>query len=206
MNKLSRLIRDNKLFFVLYSVLAVIAITIILFFTKHHGFRVMNPYHHVVLNLFFSTFTYLGDGMFAVALGLFFLLLKQRRLCLLILSSYVLSGLIAQVLKEFIVELRPGSSPELNDYKYFLQDTLHGSKASFPSGHATTAFALAAVISFWYKDKRIGVLALLLAVMVGYSRIYTGNHFLIDVLAGSFLGLGCSIICWLALVKKTWFY
>jgi len=206
MKKISALIKDNKLFFLLYSIGAVIGIAIILLFTKYHGFRVMNPYHHVVLNLFFSTFTYLGDGMFAVGVGLLFLLLKQRRLSLLILSSYVLSGLIAQTIKYFVVSLRPGSSPELSDYKYFYEETLHGSHASFPSGHATTAFAMAAIISFWYKDKRIGVLAFLFALMVGYSRIYTGNHFLIDVLAGSFIGISCSIICWLALVKKTWLY
>lgn len=186
--------------------MALIGIVTILFFTKAHGFRVMNPYHHVALNIFFSTFTYLGDGIFAVAVGLLFLLLKQRRLSLLILSSYVLSGLIAQTLKYFIVSLRPGSSPELSDYKYFFEETLHGSRASFPSGHATTAFAMAAIIAFWYKDKRIGVLALLFAIMVGYSRIYTGNHFLIDVVVGSFIGITCSVICWFALVKKTWFY
>jgi membrane-associated phospholipid phosphatase len=206
MNKLSALIRENKLFFVLYSVMALIAVIIILCFTKVHGFRVLNPYHHLVLNLFFSMFTNLGDGLMAIVIAVIFLLFGKRRLCILILSSYILSGLLVQLIKQFIVELRPGSDPQLNDYKYFLQDTLRGSRASFPSGHTTTAFAIAAIIFFWYKDKRIGVFAFVLAVMVGYSRIYTGNHFLIDVLAGSFLGICCSIICWLTIVKKTWLY
>jgi len=205
MNKLRSLISQNRLFFSVYLAFALIGLGIILYYEKATGFKILNPYHHLGLNLFFSLFTYLGDGAFAMSVGLIFLLFKQRRICLLVWSSYILSGLIAQALKYFITELRPGSYPGLSDYQYFIQDvTLRGSQASFPSGHTTTAFALAAVLAFWYKDKRISILLLLLAVMVGYSRIYTGNHFMIDVLGGSIIGIASAIVCWLALVKKTW--
>jgi membrane-associated phospholipid phosphatase len=205
MKKLRSLISQNKIFFAVYLAFALIGLGIILYYEKATGFKVLNPYHHLGLNLFFSLFTYLGDGIFCIAVGLIFLLFKQRRVSLLVLSSYALSGLIAQALKYFIIELRPGSYSGLRDYQYFIQDvTLRGSQASFPSGHTTTAFAMAAVLAFWYRDKRIGVVLLLVAVMVGYSRIYTGNHFMIDVLGGSLIGIASAIVCWLALVKKTW--
>jgi membrane-associated phospholipid phosphatase len=205
MNKLVALIRDNKIFFALYGLLVVIAVAIILFFNKEYGFREMNPYHHFFLNIFFSLYTHVGNGFFAIGLGLLVLLFKKRRLGALILSSYILSSIIAQALKNIVFELRPGSSPLLSDYKFFITDvTLRGSSASFPSGHSATAFAIASVLAFYFTDKRKGLLFLFLAFLVGYSRIYTGNHFMVDVLAGSFIGLISGIISWLALYKRTW--
>ena len=59
---------------------------------------------------------------------------------------------------------------------------------SFPSGHATTAFTFATVISArhgWYA----GVPAYLLASLVGYQRISSKAHYFHDVLAGAMLGI-----------------
>jgi membrane-associated phospholipid phosphatase len=58
---------------------------------------------------------------------------------------------------------------------------------SFPSGHASNAFALAAVAERHYGWK-VGVPAYLAAGYVGYSRIQQDKHFLSDVAAGATLG------------------
>jgi undecaprenyl-diphosphatase len=68
--------------------------------------------------------------------------------------------------------------------------------ASFPSGHATTAFALATVLSLWYPRWTGGFLAL--AALVGWSRIVLGSHFPSDVLAGAILG--CAVVLGLSRV------
>jgi undecaprenyl-diphosphatase len=58
---------------------------------------------------------------------------------------------------------------------------------SFPSGHAATSFACAAVLSGAAPRLRGPLYAL--AGLIAFSRLYNGDHFPSDVLAGSALGL-----------------
>ena len=61
----------------------------------------------------------------------------------------------------------------------------HGIETSFPSDHATLAFCVA--FSFLLSgDHKLGAALFLLALMTGFSRVYTGLHFPLDV-AGSFV-------------------
>ena len=62
---------------------------------------------------------------------------------------------------------------------------------SFPSGHATTAFAAAAVVGALYPRLRIPVYGL--AALVGLSRVYLGVHYTLDVLAGAALGIALGL-------------
>lgn len=59
--------------------------------------------------------------------------------------------------------------------------------ASFPSGHAATAFAAAVAVGMFYPRLRRPLLAL--AAVVALSRVYLGVHYATDVLAGSALGV-----------------
>ena len=59
--------------------------------------------------------------------------------------------------------------------------------ASFPSGHAATAFAAAVAIGLVHPRLRRPLLAL--AVVVALSRVYLGVHYVLDVLAGTALGV-----------------
>ncbi len=59
-------------------------------------------------------------------------------------------------------------------------------KFSFPSGHSTTAFAVALSLGSFYPE--IMPLLLLLAANVALSRVIVGMHFLSDVLVGSGMG------------------
>jgi membrane-associated phospholipid phosphatase len=59
--------------------------------------------------------------------------------------------------------------------------------ASFPSGHAATAFAAAVAVGMFYPRLRRPLLAL--AAVVALSRVYLGVHYATDVLAGTVLGV-----------------
>jgi membrane-associated phospholipid phosphatase len=65
-------------------------------------------------------------------------------------------------------------------------DARHGH--SMPSGHTTTAFAIAGAILALWPRWWIVVLAFLIATSVGLGRIVLGVHFPLDVLAGAILG------------------
>ncbi len=62
-----------------------------------------------------------------------------------------------------------------------------GSYDSFPSAH--TAFAFTVAVFVYQYSRRAGILAILLAILVGVSRIFVGVHFPVDVLAGAAIGI-----------------
>jgi membrane-associated phospholipid phosphatase len=71
-------------------------------------------------------------------------------------------------------------------------------QTSFPSGHTMAAFALYSLLALMAgrRYERWGLVFALMAILVGISRIFLFQHFLIDVLAGAFLGLFFSGIVW----------
>jgi len=80
------------------------------------------------------------------------------------------SVLIAEGLKALVKEKRPDAS----------------SHDSFPSGHATAAFAVATVESQWHpKEAPLWYLG---ATLISYSRVSLDRHYTQDVLAGAALG------------------
>ncbi|GIV11157.1 MAG: phosphatase PAP2 family protein [Fimbriimonadales bacterium] len=103
------------------------------------------------------------------------------------LVAFVGSGLTVQLLKRTLPRLRPSNLPDAlvaSDERIF-----HN---SFPSGHTATAFALAFWLFMLTRRTRYrwwGYGALLLAGLVGLSRIYRGVHYPSDVLAGALVGV-----------------
>ena len=80
--------------------------------------------------------------------------------------------------------------------KYFEEDVLslvEGVKMnywySFPSGHTMTAFVLAVFISLMLRRAYWSIILLVYASLVGISRIYLSQHFLVDVLVGATVGV-----------------
>lgn len=62
------------------------------------------------------------------------------------------------------------------------------SEFSFPSGHTSSSFAAAAV---FYRNlpKKIGLPSVILAGLIGFSRLYVGVHYPTDVIAGVLMGI-----------------
>jgi membrane-associated phospholipid phosphatase len=204
---LKLLYKENRNFSIGFFLFAIASIFLLVFYSKADGFYLLNLYHSVWLDEFFIYFTYLGDGYFCFGVGLLLFIFKRRHAGFMAMISYSISGIIAQVFKNYVVEARPALYLKYSPYKHFIdQVTLHNF-SSFPSGHATSAFALAAILSFDAKNKNWSILFLLLAIMVGFSRIYLAQHFMDDVLAGSVIGIISSVICWIYLDKfcTKWF-
>ena len=59
--------------------------------------------------------------------------------------------------------------------------------SSFPSGHTSTSFACAYVIS--RLAPRLTIPVFVLAALIGFSRVYVGVHYPLDVVAGAIFGL-----------------
>lgn len=64
---------------------------------------------------------------------------------------------------------------------------------AFPSGHTGSCFAVAGVMLLC-MPKKYGIPAFLLAMLMGFSRMYVGVHYFTDVLGGAGIGMGCALI------------
>jgi membrane-associated phospholipid phosphatase len=86
-------------------------------------------------------------------------------------QALIVNGIYTEILKKAIHRQRPDGSDQM----------------SFPSGHSSSAFAIATVAEEHY-GWRVGIPSYLAASAIGLSRISGNKHYLTDVLAGAALG------------------
>ena len=104
-------------------------------------------------------------------------------------------GVLSELLKWWFARKRPEIVPHL----------VNVGSASFPSGHSllavVTYLTLGAVLARFVPRRRSRtyciVVSLLLALLIGLSRVYLGVHYPTDVLAGWSAGLAWALPCWL---------
>lgn len=148
--------------------------------------------------LFFITKLGEREAVFIIGAIVSIIFILRKRIISLVAFWFVMGGMGMSIRygKTFISRARP------TDVAYYEVEHF-----SFPSGHATTAFALYGLLAYFlfrHYDKSVNQYAylwaaLVLIIVVGFSRIYLGVHYLSDVLAGFLLGflwmlLGISLV------------
>ena len=115
-----------------------------------------------------------------------------RRTMLMLLLSMATAWLIARLIRWGFPAPRPF---QLNLGTLWIQ---HGGRASFPSQHASGAFALAMALSLGVTRHRKALVALgwTAAIGVAWSRVHLGVHFPSDVMAGAVVGISAALLVW----------
>ena len=144
---------------------------------------------------FWKKITFLGDyGWFWIAMTGFLLCLPgTRRAGLLAALGLGISSFLTNVvLKNAFHRIRPyDRSSDLIPLIPPQRDL------AFPSGHTCASFACA-FIYLWLLPASFGIPMILLASLIGFSRIYLGVHYPSDVLAGIFVALVTDLgVVWL---------
>lgn len=147
------------------------------------------------LNGLMRAVTFLGNGgWFFILLGVGLLIYpRTRKYGGIVLAALLLDFLILNLgIKNLVHRTRP-----FDQYADLIPLIARPRDFSFPSGHSGAAFAAAGALCMLLPagKKRWGYAMLVLAVLIGYSRLYVGVHFPSDVLAGMAVGLFCG---WLA--------
>ncbi|NJN27380.1 MAG: phosphatase PAP2 family protein [Cyclobacteriaceae bacterium] len=189
-------------FFALMLGSGIILLYPVLVFPKGELELMINQHHFPVLDFWFKYITNIGDGVVMAVLLLVFLFYNYY-LALLTLVSIVVQTILVSIFKRWLFEgmERPlaffGEDAVLN----FVEGVAVHSTNTFPSGHTTTGFAVAALafIAFNSRGHLASIFWFLIAMMVGFSRVYLLQHFVVDVYAGALFGL-ISVISGLALL------
>ena len=179
-------------YWLLWIFLFFIGILFLAIFQNNNFSIIINASHNNFLDQFFKYITFFGDGRFVFLVALIFLFANKKNGTY-ILISLIINTILIQVLKRFVF------SNQFRPSFYFKNLIADGSwnlidgvdlyeKFSFPSGHSALIFCLCMSICILMKKKYFPLLLVLLAYIVGFSRIYLSQHFLIDVLAGALIG------------------
>ena len=130
-----------------------------------------------------------NSGTVWILIALIFIAAKKHRITGIAMLTAMLMGLLIGnlTLKPLISRIRPCDIntavelliPRPKDY-------------SFPSGHTLSSFAAATVI--FLGDRRLGVIAVILAAVIAFSRLYLYVHYPSDILGGIVIGVALGIL------------
>lgn len=159
-------------------------------------FRTGNSFSLYTGERFWSNITLFGDTLVVFVLLLPFVGRRPELIWSMLLSACIVT-LLVHLGKYYIDSPRPAAV-----LKY---ETLHligyvARSSSFPSGHTAAAFTITACIALLPLARGLKLAALIVATLVGVSRVVVGIHWPLDVLAGAFVGwLGAGLGCFLAI-------
>jgi membrane-associated phospholipid phosphatase len=193
---ISEVFQRIKWLFIPYLLILCVCLTIKLTCSREMIYFTINGIHNPFYDWLAPYVTNLGNGWTAVAIAAVMTLFNYRK-AFIVATAFAITAIIAQIIKYTIDAPRPKLyfKDQLNRI-HFVKDVDILSTHSFPSGHTVTAFSLAVLFAYWSKNKALGAIFLLVAIMVGYSRMYLSEHFFEDVTAGSVLGVVVTV-AWL---------
>jgi len=175
---------------ILFYYLIVISLFYILnlFNIKGQEVILINGLHTESLDLFFSFITEFGNGLLFAPIILL-IAFRSYRYAFLGISVWAMHGLLCLIFKRlFFSDFKRPAALLDHSLLHFVDGVNVHHHYSFPSGHTATIFCLAVFVSLVYKNRLLTFGMLLLAIVVGCSRIYLLQHFLEDVLAGAVVG------------------
>ncbi len=192
---------DTKDITILCSVAAILLlIALVSYLTGgyHAGFILLNSLTPYIPEFILQNITVFGDGALLMPLMLLFFT-RHIQMHWIVFVGAILCAILSRTLKNYFGFSRPADvlAPEL------IHIVGPAYKAgSFPSGHAMTAFAMASICFCMVKNKTLKYLFLIMAILVGFSRVLNGVHWFIDVLVGGALGIMIAVVA--MMVTSRW--
>ena len=126
------------------------------------------------------TFDPLVIAIIALIIATFIYIEVSKKKGIFFAATILATGILIKVLKEIFQRARP------------LNTLMTETNSSFPSGHATIAIVFFGLIVYMFTTKKHKItattIATLIALVIGFTRLYLRVHWLIDVLGGIILG------------------
>lgn len=204
-----QLLKENKYFLVPYFFTLLIFGILLLSNSKPELHILSNKANSAFFDYFFKYITNLGDGVMIALLTIIFLFVKYRYALVFLTGSLLTAGIINLLKKVILGDVyRPSKYFELYEtYQlHFVEGVKLHSLYSFPSGHTGTAFNVFFMLALIARTKAQKLLFFFMAIVVGYSRVYLSQHFLIDITVGSIFGTTLILLTfwWFSKSNTTW--
>lgn len=198
-------VKENKIPLTTYFIVVIIGIILLSLDQKIPLQIKTNNLASDSLDSIFLLITKLAEGWVTVPILIYFLI-KDWKKALFIGICYAVTAIIAALLKNYTFGYnhRPFATTALNTIEtyHWIKDYKMPTSLSFPSGHTTTAFSFAIVLSLLNKNKSWSFIFIFIACLIGFSRTILSFHFLLDVVAGAIIGGITSFILFVILKKR----
>ncbi len=214
------MLKRNAVFLTLSLMLVVALGLVILFIPKGELHLLLCDRHTAGRDFFYSHITDLA-AYFPYIVCLLLLLFSRIGDGIFGFNALLFSGLVTQCCKRFANTPRPLTwfAQNMPDVQLPLTEGVDMNYwYSFPSGHATSFFALAFILSIvatrWLSNKTASLsaaaqfLCFAFAALGCYSRLYLSQHFAIDILVGILIGILITMLVYavfLPLENKKWY-
>jgi membrane-associated phospholipid phosphatase len=179
-------------FMVLCLGTSIIFLYPVLVFPKGELELLINKFHYPAMDLIFKYITHLGDGSL-LALLLVAVLFYKYYTAILVAFSILFQSIIISIFKKGIYKglERPVAFFDESVSLNFVDGVDVHSINTFPSGHTATGFAIFALLFIIINNRGIAMSTFLfvLAFLVGFSRVYILQHFVIDAYFGAIFGI-----------------
>ena len=144
-----------------------------------------------------KAYTQISEILFVLSLVALFLFFgpRLRRAAVAAGLSAGLALLVAHFLAAAVNRSRP-----FVDHPLAHNFLSHSTDPGFPSDHATGAFAIAFALVL--RDRLIGGIALVFALILSFGRVALGAHYPSDVFAGAILGLAGALVLWIPVLRE----
>ncbi len=184
------LFNKNRYFFLPYIILMLILGYFLIFYTKKDIHLFTNQFHSPFFDVFFKYFTEVGDGI-VVGIFIFILLFVKYRYAIIVSISGIFTIILVHFLKQYMFPDvdRPYLFFKNIHELYYINGVDNHILNSFPSGHTATGFLNFFLFSLIVNNNYLKLLFLIFAVLIGYSRVYLSQHFLIDVYFASIFSI-----------------
>ena len=158
----------------------------------------------LLINIY-KLITFLGSTLFIISMCVFFLILfiilKKKNHGLIVTGVVIISTLINNLIKIIIARERPNVISFVTEHSY-----------SFPSGHTMAATTLYGILIYFVlkinMNKKLkialSIVLGLLPVLVAFSRVYLGAHFMSDVIGAIIMSTILLLIETYYIDKKKW--
>ena len=146
--------------------------------------KYIQSFSNPILDSFFELVTMLGEDLFIIIVIAIFYWCFNKTFGYKLAFAYLSTGAINTIIKEIVKLPRPIGYEGIKSRRV---ETAGG--YSFPSGHTQKASALFATLMIEFRKKWLSLMGLLAIFLVGFSRMYLGVHWPIDVIGGWIIGV-----------------
>jgi membrane-associated phospholipid phosphatase len=187
------LLKKNAFFFLPYLIFLCLGGIVLTLHSTTDIHLFINAHHSPAADFFFTYCTDIGLGIMIIPL-LFILAFVRFRYMVISLIGFLMATIVNDSLKAIFHAPRPITVfGDLHQSLYLVPGIEMYSWNSFPSGHTATGFCMFCLLAIYIHNKPAKFLCLVVALLIGYSRMYLSEHFFKDVYAASMVGVASAL-------------